>query len=37
MVRRYIVAKTNINLYYILDIKEGVQYGYLSEDEFNNL
>lgn len=33
--QRYIVAKTNINLYYIIDTKEEVQYGPLSEDEFN--
>lgn len=33
---RYIVAKTNLNLYYIIDTKEVIKYGPLNENEFNN-
>lgn len=32
---RYIVAKTNLNLYYIIDTKEVVKYGHLTNAEFN--
>lgn len=32
---RYIVAKTNLNVYYIIDTKEVVKYGPLTNIEFN--